>query len=592
MNTLRRWLIVLAGALTIVGISPAVAHAAVTNTLGNATVDSPNGTDFTWTCTVNPGGASIWITGTSWNDPSNPAYPQQFTGADGMPSTNNRTNVTGSSPIVLTFKRATTLENQSMGYRCIWYSSATTSTQLGKDPTAKYVTTTFDNDPPNAVLTQPDPVDEDANTTLTAIDSTDPDDGIATYDWDFGDGTSSQNHAWWFVDHVYADPGTYTVTVTVQDNGGLTDTDSKSIVVNDVNDPPEAGLTASLTTVVEGNAIIADASTSTDPQPGDVLSYTFDFGDGTTVGPQSGATASHTYTDEGTYNVSVTVSDGTLSDTAGPVAIVVKTTTMFGSNVDGSTGTETFAQALARQDAAYAPEVMRLFFSGLPSTSCTGNERNALARQRASIMSWKGSAATLLTGGYDSTLNAWFACMNRPTRVTYYHEPENPTKPFQTTAEKAEYRAASQYFYTLAHNHANAANLIVVQIFMDYTLDPTSGRNILDWYAGDAYVDELVFDLYSFKEEDTNATNDETMAMHQVRRPSLAFAQAHGKPYSIGELGYDVTTGRPEFLADAAEWARDNDVVAFCYFDSIGNLGDHRLLDTASQEIWAAAVAS
>jgi PKD repeat protein len=321
----RRWLVAIVGTLVVLSVLPVTAaHAAVSNVLGNATVDSPNGTDFTWTCTVNPGGASIWVTGASWNNPSNPAYPQQFAGAVGMPVTNNRTNVSGSTPVVLTFKRATSLENQSMGYRCIWYSSATTNTQLGKDATAKFVTTTFDNDPPVAVLTQPAPVDEDASVTLTAGGSSDPDNNISTYDWDFGDGTTSTGHAWSFVDHVYADPGSYEVTVTVRDAGGLSDTDTKTLVVNEVNVAPEAGLTADLTTVVVGNEVVADASTSTDANAGDVLSYTFDFGDGTIVGPQSGATASHTYTVEGTYNVTVTVSDGSLTDASDPIAIVVE----------------------------------------------------------------------------------------------------------------------------------------------------------------------------------------------------------------------------------------------------------------------------
>lgn len=92
--------------------------------------------------------------------------------------------------------------------------------------------------PPVAVLTQPDPVNEDTVTTLTAIDSTDPDDDIAGYDWNFGDGSPVvTNAAWWFIDHTYANPGSYTVTVTVRDSGGRTSTDSKTIVVNAVVPP-------------------------------------------------------------------------------------------------------------------------------------------------------------------------------------------------------------------------------------------------------------------------------------------------------------------------------------------------------------------
>lgn len=57
---------------------------------------------------------------------------------------------------------------------------------------------------------------------------------------------------------------------------------------------------------------IARRLPSTDPD-GDPLSFTWDFGDGTS---ESGMTLTHTYTMPGTFNATVTVSDGSLSDTA------------------------------------------------------------------------------------------------------------------------------------------------------------------------------------------------------------------------------------------------------------------------------------
>src|SRR5439155_16008112 len=52
-----------------------------------------------------------------------------------------------------------------------------------------------------------------------------------------------------------------------------------------------------------------NASGSTDPEGGRIFSYRFDFGDGTVVGPQAGATAAHTYTATGTWLANVTVTD-------------------------------------------------------------------------------------------------------------------------------------------------------------------------------------------------------------------------------------------------------------------------------------------
>jgi DNA-binding beta-propeller fold protein YncE len=49
--------------------------------------------------------------------------------------------------------------------------------------------------------------------------SSDPDGTVARYDWDFGDGSTAVN-AGPIPNHVYANPGTYTVRLTVTDDGG------------------------------------------------------------------------------------------------------------------------------------------------------------------------------------------------------------------------------------------------------------------------------------------------------------------------------------------------------------------------------------
>jgi parallel beta-helix repeat protein len=71
---------------------------------------------------------------------------------------------------------------------------------------------------------------------------------------------------------------------------------------------PTAGLTVSPATGTAPLTVTADASAST-AGSSPITGYTFDFGDGTTVGPQAAATASHTYASAGTYTVTVTVTD-------------------------------------------------------------------------------------------------------------------------------------------------------------------------------------------------------------------------------------------------------------------------------------------
>ena len=73
------------------------------------------------------------------------------------------------------------------------------------------------------------------------------------------------------------------------------------------NQPPVARLTVTPSSGTAPLAVRADASASSDPD-GRIVSYRFDFGDGTVVGPQAGATAAHTY-GAGHWTARVVVTD-------------------------------------------------------------------------------------------------------------------------------------------------------------------------------------------------------------------------------------------------------------------------------------------
>ena len=90
--------------------------------------------------------------------------------------------------------------------------------------------------------------------------------------------------------------------------------------------PPTAALGVTPASGTAPLAVTADASAST-AGSSPISSYSFDFGDGTTVGPQSGATANHTYQSAGTYKVTVTVTDGNgLTSTASQTVDVTAAT--------------------------------------------------------------------------------------------------------------------------------------------------------------------------------------------------------------------------------------------------------------------------
>jgi PKD repeat protein len=70
---------------------------------------------------------------------------------------------------------------------------------------------------------------ESRTVSFDASSSYDPDGTIMSYDWDFGDGNAGSGVA---VSHTYAADGTYSVTLTVCDNDGECDTETKNVVVS------------------------------------------------------------------------------------------------------------------------------------------------------------------------------------------------------------------------------------------------------------------------------------------------------------------------------------------------------------------------
>jgi PKD repeat protein len=73
--------------------------------------------------------------------------------------------------------------------------------------------------------------------TFDGSGSSDPDGSIVSYKWDFGDGASGSGIT---VSHVYSDADSYTVTLTVTDNGGLTDSDTASVTIAEKPAAPTA----------------------------------------------------------------------------------------------------------------------------------------------------------------------------------------------------------------------------------------------------------------------------------------------------------------------------------------------------------------
>jgi hypothetical protein len=140
-----------------------------------------------------------------------------------------------------------------------------------------------------------------------ASGSWDADGTIASYIYQFGDGTIVGPTSEPLVGHTYS-TGDWTLSVTAVDNRGAQRTITAPVhVAPPPNRAPIAALTTSVTLGPAPLVVTANAGASSDAD-GHVVAYTFDFGDGTVLGPQAAAVASHAY-GEGTWTLRVTVTD-------------------------------------------------------------------------------------------------------------------------------------------------------------------------------------------------------------------------------------------------------------------------------------------
>ena len=116
---------------------------------------------------------------------------------------------------------------------------------------------------------------------------------IDSWSWDFDDGAQSSDPS---PTHTYEEPGDYTVTLTVTGTAGSA---TKTATVSVAEPPPIASFSTNKTSgTAKLNVLFTDTS------EGAIDSWEWDFGDRSTG---TGAVAAHTYTQPGTYSVSLTV---------------------------------------------------------------------------------------------------------------------------------------------------------------------------------------------------------------------------------------------------------------------------------------------
>ncbi len=190
---------------------------------------------------------------------------------------------------------------------------------------------------------------------FTSVSMSSQDDPIQTHYWDFGTGgdVSSQENP----EYTYNTDGNYTVTLTVTTAGGNSDTDTVIIRVGTPSNAPPRAVVSADPTFGEAPLTVRFTGSNSSDSDGNIVSYSWDFKDGNT---SSTANPVHTFSQNGSYNVTLTVTD---NDGAVGTSSVIVTVGSVGSanlNCSGVVDVQDFGIMLSWLNGSYpntlAPE--------------------------------------------------------------------------------------------------------------------------------------------------------------------------------------------------------------------------------------------
>jgi chitodextrinase len=173
------------------------------------------------------------------------------------------------------------------------------------------IQTSDSNDAPIANASAGEPYSGQVNEPITfnASYSSDPDQDVLSYSWNFGDGTNSTGK---IVSHVYTAVGVYNVTLTVSDGHGKTDSDrtiaSVIKVYKPLSQPVFTGPSEGFINIAYNFSMLVNDAESP-------IRFIIDWGDGNIsesdlVVAGSFCMINHTWTQLGEYTITLTATDG------------------------------------------------------------------------------------------------------------------------------------------------------------------------------------------------------------------------------------------------------------------------------------------
>jgi len=205
------------------------------------------------------------------------------------------------------------------------------------------------------------------------------------------------------------------------------------------------------------------------------------------------------------------------------------------------------------------------------------------------VLSMKLKPKAVLAGKHDAAVRSWFQNAPRDQDIYWslHHEPEDNLEKGEFTSE--EYKAAWRRLAAMADATGNP-RLRATLILMDWTLDPRSGRDWRDFYAGDDVIDVLAFDVYNHGYKDDPP---QYLSAEYQLRYIVDLADRLNKPFGIAELGSVLIEGdrsgegRAAWLRDMIGYLDKHDALWVSYFDiDHAENADYRLRDEPSVAVW------
>ncbi len=196
---------------------------------------------------------------------------------------------------------------------------------------------------------------------------------------------------------------------------------------------------------------------------------------------------------------------------------------------------------------------------------------------------------SVAVGNHDEWLNLLAYRLRRlgsPVFFTIHHEPEDNAAGWgMQPSDWVEMTSRVVSIFS-----RRAPNVSVVPVLMSWTFDPRSGRNPDDWFVPSAPI--FGVDIYNPWSR-TNGLPWETFSSQL----QATVAHAHGRPIAVGEYGCRTDPSNPgraaEWMRDAFDSARANNVVAMSYFNTWENAPDGTWeLDAEREPVFASKLAA